>query len=86
MILCIAVKQILDNKVISDKESGKNIGHLTVQITIGVGMTIAGSVMFPVAFWGAFFGGLLGGIGMGLYGKFVVPYSMSNLMEMLSKA
>jgi len=49
-------------------------------------MTIAGSILFPVAFWGAFFGGLLGGVGMGLYGKFVIPYYMSNLMLMLSKS
>jgi len=56
-----------------------------VQITIGIGMTIAGSIIFHVAFWGAFFGGLLGGVGMALYGKLVIPYAMENLMDMLSK-
>jgi len=65
--LAFAIKTVLSNKVISDSQTAKNLGHLGIIITIGVGMTVAGSIMFPIAFWGAFFGGLLGGLGMGVY-------------------
>ena len=41
--------------------------------------------MFPIGFWGAFIGGVCGGIGMGLYSKFVIPFAMENLVEMLLK-
>ncbi|CAD8111046.1 unnamed protein product [Paramecium primaurelia] len=86
VILALAVKSILANKVINDSQTAKNLGHLGLIITIGVGMTIAGSILFPVAFWGAFFGGLLGGVGMGLYQKFLIPYYMDNIVEMMNKA
>ena len=65
--MALAVKSILANMLINDSQTAKNLGHLGIVITIGVGMTIAGSIIFPIAFWGAFFGGLLGGVGMGLY-------------------
>ena len=71
--------------MISDKETSKNLGHLGAQIAIGLGLTITGSIMFPIGFWGAFIGGLCGGIGMGLYSKFVIPFAMENLVEMLTK-
>ena len=49
-------------------------------MSIALGTTIIGSILLPVTFWGAFIGGVIGGVGIGIYGKFVIHYYMSNLM------
>jgi len=65
--------------VVDKDEKAKNLGHLAVQIGIGVVCIVGGHMLIPFHFWGAFFGGLFAGLFIGAYAKFVVPKSMVSL-------
>lgn len=85
MILAYAVTVTVNNKVVAGDEKAKSLGHLAVQITIGVVCIVGGHILIPLHFWGAFFGGLTAGICIGLYSKFVVPKTMVSLINMIEK-
>ncbi|CAD8045865.1 unnamed protein product [Paramecium sonneborni] len=83
-LLFYAIRIQTNNKVIDNGEKIKNIAHLGVQSSFGVGSAIAGQILIPIPVLGALIGGTVGGVFMGLYNKFIIPKTKPSIKIMIN--
>lgn len=79
------VHKILGNKVLSTSHKLKNLGHVGIKTTMGMGSAVAGQLLIPIPVLGALIGSIVGGVGVGLYQKFVVPKTRSSMLNMIKR-
>ena len=63
----------------------KNMGHLGIKTSMGVGSAVAGQILIPIPVLGALIGSVVGGVGVGLYHKFISPSTRNSLFNMIGR-
>ncbi|CAD8136110.1 unnamed protein product [Paramecium octaurelia] len=84
-LLFYAIKLTANNKVIDKNEKMKNLAHIGVQSSVGIGSAVAGQILIPVPVLGAIIGGTVGGVAMSLYSKFFVPKTKHSIKVMVNE-
>ncbi|CAD8141524.1 unnamed protein product [Paramecium pentaurelia] len=83
--LFYSVHKVFSNKVLSMQNKLKNMGHLGVKTSMGIGSAVAGQILIPVPVLGALIGSVVGGVGVGLYHKFIVPSTRNSLLGIINR-
>lgn len=66
-LIAYAVGSTASNKVLCTEQKAKNLGHIGVQGSMGIGGAVAGQILIPIPVLGAVIGGTIGGVAMGFY-------------------
>ncbi|CAD8132296.1 unnamed protein product [Paramecium pentaurelia] len=83
-LMFYAIRLTANNKVINNNEKMKNLAHIGVQSSVGIGSAVVGQILISIPVLGAIIGGTVGGVAMSLYSKFFDPKTKYSIKHMIN--